>query len=293
MQIDKYEKALAEIDTLLSQKPNKAYYLYLRANCLNGISRYKEALVEIKNALKEGYSVINSNNLMGIIYWNMGNYFEAKKCFEEVLRLNPNNAEALARNGYMQYKLNHKAESGQIMEDAFRLEPNNPTVLHVVFNYYRDKKEKEKLKEILDKYLECSGNEFNKLVMLGDYEMSMKQYKKSKEYYKQAFLLNPMKKYLHMKMTLIDLRYFTFGLPMNKIAKIIRYLFFGNLIAMFITIFINRHFNISKIINIDSLISIMMIVLFLIMISAYLLRIYIFIYNRIYKFVMKRRGLDE
>lgn len=293
MKIDKYEKALVEIDKLLSQKPNKAYYLYLRANCLNGISRYKEALAEIKNALEEGYSAVNGNNLMGIIYWNMGNYSEAQKCFEEVLRLNSNSAEALARLGYMKYKLNSKGDYGQIMEDALRLEPHNPTVLHVIFNYYKDKKNKEKLKEILEKYLENSGNEFNNLLMLGDYEVSIKGYKKAKEYYKQAFLLDPTQKYIHRKITLIDLRYFTLGLPANKIAKIIRRLFVGIPIAMLIMVFIDSHFNISKIINIDSLISLMIILFVLIIISAYLLRIYIFVYNRIYRYVMKRRGLDE
>ena len=293
MQIDKYEKALVEINKLLSKKPNKAYYLYLRANCLNGIGRYNEALSEIKNALKEGYSIVYGNSLMGIIYWNMEYYYDAKKCFEEILRHNSNNAEALARFGYMQYKLDSRAECGQIMEDAFKLEPNNPTVLHVIFNYYHDKKEKEKLKEILEKYLESGKNEFNKLLMLGDYEMSMKRYKKAKEYYKQAFLLNPTKKYAHTKITLIDLKYCTLGLPINKIFKIIRYLFFGITIAMFILVFIGSNFNISKTIPIDSLIWLMFGLFFLIIILANLLRIYIFIYNRIYKFVMKRRGLDE
>ncbi len=293
MRIDKCEKALMEIDKLLSKKPQNGYYLYLRASCLNDLNRYNEALVEIKNALNEGYSIENCNSIMGIIYWNKGNYSEAKKCFEEVLRLNSNNALALARSGYMQHKLNSKIDCEQIMEDAYRLAPTNTKVLHVVFNYYKDKKDNKKLKEILEKYLEHSDNEFDKLVKLGDYEFSIKKYKKAKEYYKQAFLLDPNKKYLHKKITLIDLRYFTLGLPANKVGKVLRYLFLGLFIITMIYAIVDSNFHFNNIIDADIVFKILYMLVGLFIILGYLLRFYVSIYNKIYKFVMKRRGLDE
>nr|WP_278045999.1 hypothetical protein [Clostridium beijerinckii] len=226
---------------------------------------------------------------MGIIYWNMGYYYDAKKCFEEILRHNPNDAESLARFGYMQYKLDSRAECGQIMEDAFKREPNNSEVLHVIFKYYRDKGEKDKLKKILEKYLESSASELRKLLMLGDYEMSMKQYKKAKEYYKQAFLLNPKEKYLHTQLTLIDLRYFIFGLSVDKIFKIVKYLIIGLFSFNIICVGVADSFGIRNIIHLDKITPYLIILLIC---SMYVLKICIIIYNRIFKFVMKKRGLQ-
>ena len=96
MTLGKDEKALKEVDNLLSKNPKKPYYLYLRAKCLNNLRIFDEALDEIKNAFEEGYSPEFCYELMGGIYFGMYDYEEAKKCFEEVFRLNPNNAETLA-----------------------------------------------------------------------------------------------------------------------------------------------------------------------------------------------------
>ena len=220
IKISKYVNALKEVENLLLQNPKKAYYLYLRADCLYYLDRYDESLTEIKRALEEGYSAETCNELMGRIYWQMDNISEATKCFEEALRINPNNAKTIVKYGYMLYELNKEGKGGQFIKDALKIAPNNSLVLHYAFYYYKGQKDKKETKLILEKYLEYSGSEIGKLEKLGDYEFFLKHYKQAKEHYKQAFLLNPISKHIHRKITMVDLCRLRLGLPINKIAKV-------------------------------------------------------------------------
>ena len=291
IKISKYVNALKEVENLLLQNPKKAYYLYLRSDCLYYLDRYDESLTEIKRALEEGYSAEICNELMGRIYWSMkNNYYPAQKCFEEVLRINPNNAETLVEYGYMLYELHkelHKeGKGGQFIKDALKMAPNNSVVLHYAFYYYKYEKDKKETKCILEKYLECSGNEIGKLEKLGDYELFLKHYKQAKEHYKQAFLLNPTNKYIHRKITIVDLERFTLGLPINKIAKFQVYIFLALLIicAYLSSCGFDSH---SHIFNADYIFRVL---IWILIITRIMLEVYICIYNKIYASIMKRRG---
>lgn len=216
--ISKYKNALKEVEALLLKSPEKSYYLYLRAECLYHLKRNDEALFEIKNALEEGYSTESCIRLMGMIYWGMDNNMEAKKCFEEALRLNSNDAEVLAVYGVILYCESldiNKFE--QFIKDALKIAPNNLIVERSAFFYYHIKKDITRMKDILEKYLENTSDEIDKLEMLGDYELYLKHYKQAKEHYKQAFLFDPTNKAILEKIKTIDSDFYILGIPMSSI----------------------------------------------------------------------------
>lgn len=250
MRLGKHEKALKEVDNLLSKNPKKPYYLYLRAKCLNNLRRFDEALDEIKNAFAEGYSPEFCNELMGKIYFGMNDYEEAKKCFEEVFRLNPNNAETLAAYGVMQYILSNESEAERYIKDALKIDPNNSQVLFCVFYHYKMQNNKIEMKNILEHYLETSGDEVSKLEMIGDYEAHLRHHKKANEHYKQAFLLEPTDEDIHKKIKAIDSDFFIFGISINVFKAWLNIIGVICIIAMIITIpivaIINKKYEILK-----------------------------------------------
>lgn len=236
MTLGKDEKALKEVDNLLSKNPKNPYYLYLRAKCLNNLRRFDEALDEIKNAFAEGYSPEFCNELMGKIYFGMYDYEKAKKSFEEVFRLNPNNAETLAAYGIMQYMLSNESKDERYVKDALKIDPNNSQVLFCAFYHYKMQNNKIEMKNILEHYLETSGDEVSKLEMIGDYEAHLRHHKKANEHYKQSFLLEPTNEAIHNKIKAIDSDFFIFGISINVLKAWLMFIGGICIIAMIIII---------------------------------------------------------
>lgn len=220
MNINKYEKALNEVEKLLVKNPENPYYLYLRADCLFRLNRCDEALVEMKSALEKGYSAELCIGLMGMMYWGLNNNGEAKDCFKEALRLNPNDAEVIAAYGVIQYTESSNIKKfGESIKDSLKIDPNNQVAMRCAFTYYLIKKDKTRMKNILERYLEHTGDEIGKLRMLGDYELHLRHYKKAREHYKQAFLLDPTNKAIHEEITKIDSESYILGIPMSEIKE--------------------------------------------------------------------------
>lgn len=190
----RYQKAMDILMSLLEEKPNDADLLYLRAYCLHKTDCYQEALECCNEALSHGFSIDEGNYLLGKIYMEMNRYVQAEQCFLEALRLNPQAAKVMAIYGYLMLLTGNEKKAERLFDEALRLEPDNEVVLHYRFHYYLAKGKHSEQVQTLGQFIDSSDNEVSKFVKAGLHDLFQKNYKSSRENFRQAFLLEPTNK---------------------------------------------------------------------------------------------------
>lgn len=206
----RYEQAELDLKEILAINPEHISAKYLLASSYYMLDRYSEAETICTDILTT-YLAVNSYRLLGNIYRDTKRFKKSEEFYLKSLELDPNNASALAEYSYLLLICGYKKKANEVMSDALELEPDNSIVLH--YKYYFDfahGRKKEENKSI-EQYFTYSSNEVQKLVMLGLSDYKRNRFKSSKEYFRQAFLLEPTNKYiLEMLDTLDEVNHFIF-----------------------------------------------------------------------------------
>ena len=108
----RYPDAIATFQTLLDKNP-KSVELYVLLGESKKFGRDSTGAIAAFKKAKE----LDSNNFLpplelGLVYGDLGQYEDARKSYEEVLKLQPDNAEALNNLAYI------KADTGQDLDQA-------------------------------------------------------------------------------------------------------------------------------------------------------------------------------
>jgi tetratricopeptide (TPR) repeat protein len=237
LEIGRYEKAKELLRRQLAEHPDQEELLYLTAFCQYWLDEYDEAAEACREALKNGASPEKCNALLGKIYFEQQDYFNAEGCFLEALRINPQNAEVLANYGFLMLKTGHREKAAELIEEALRLEPNNEEVLHYAFYYYLARDKREDQMETLKELLETSGSEVRSLINIGMAELFRKNYKSARECFRQAFLLDPANKGLLSMLENLDKTTHPLYLPQRIVSKLggpwpVWFIFIGAIFAL-------------------------------------------------------------
>ena len=178
-------KPMYEIEELdLETQLEAAFDLYVNYD-------YDSALEIIDRALDEDENCISALNLKAKVNLDIGKYHTAKILCNKVLKIDPNNINALYTKAHT-YKGEQKFEKAidiytYILEN---IEVAKYTNMYIGECYYRLKKYNLALEEF-EKALEFNKDDYKLLAALGWMYAMKRKYNKSIEYCKKALEINP------------------------------------------------------------------------------------------------------
>ena len=88
---EKYEKSILLFKKLLEKHPNNSTILYNTGLSFMAIKMDKEGMEYLEKSLESNPRHKNSYNALGMIYFNSGDYANAKKNWERALEIDPDN----------------------------------------------------------------------------------------------------------------------------------------------------------------------------------------------------------
>ena len=239
----RYEQAQEAAKDLLSADPNNAFALYMLGNCCYMLDKYSEAESYCQDIITSCLAV-DVYELLGKIHRETKRYKSSEEFFLKSLELDPQNASTLAEYSYLLLICGYTKKANEIRQEALRLDPKNSIVLH--FNYYFEHVHGSKKQEeiSMEQYIVSSSDEVQKLVKIGTMEFKNIHFKSAKEYFRQAYLLEPTNNYvLEMLEHLNEINHFIF-FPNRFFAKIHPIiLFFGLLFTAIVLMVIIATFN--------------------------------------------------
>jgi len=185
------EQALEKGMKLLSHYPENGFLLYKIARCHYLLDQYEQAIHFTREALRVGFAEEYCYFLLGVTYLESGKYVESEEAFLHALRHNPGDADSLAAYGYLMLLTGHEDKADRLLEEALRIDPENSNVLHYQLMFSVAKEKFDEQDQFLEQYVQVADSEKNKLIHMGMTELSRKNFKQAREYYRQAFLMDP------------------------------------------------------------------------------------------------------
>lgn len=191
----RYEQAAGVFKEILAETPEDPLILFLLANCCFMLDRYAEA-ERICMDIAASYLAVSAFRLLGKIYREKKRYKKAEECFLKSLELDPQNADTLAEYAFLLLICGYRKKANDVMKEAERLDPEDSTVLHYKFYFNLAHGSRKEELAVIEQYFTNSSDEVQKLIKLGLTEYKSDRYKSSREYFRQAFVLEPTNKYI-------------------------------------------------------------------------------------------------
>lgn len=110
--------------------------------------------------------------------------------------MNPESGEIHSSYGYMMLKAGFEEKALALLEAALRMDPSSERVNQYVLQYYFAKSAKQEQIHYIQKVMESGSTEMQKLLNLAMFHELKEEDKAAREYYRQAFLLDPTNEYL-------------------------------------------------------------------------------------------------
>lgn len=134
-----------------------ANYFYNKGLEAYNECRFKEAQSFLKKALNRKGTYHQARNILCLCYFKMNDYIAAQNCLEKIIKLEPNNFEAIY---------------------------NLALALQAKGNY-------EEAKKLYEMALKINSKDYDSYYNLGTIAFNEKEYQKAKEYFEKANAINP------------------------------------------------------------------------------------------------------
>ena len=189
--IGKYTQVIELINEELPDHFENSRLWYMLGYSNYAINEFDEAEEQFHEAIRLGYDEDIIFYFLGHLYMQTERWQEAEEAFLEALRLNPNDAETHAAYAVLMKKTGYRKKAKLLINKALELDPENSYVLRINFILEGVHGNKEQQILALEQYMNSADSEMAKLLHLGINASFRNNEKEAKEYYRQAFLLNP------------------------------------------------------------------------------------------------------
>jgi tetratricopeptide (TPR) repeat protein len=190
-EMGRYEEAVPSIEKLFELDPFDADAFYYMACVYFSRSDYPTSRKMCEQALYYGYDAAQCYYFIGIIFEEEKNYKEAEKAYLSALELEPENGDVYASYGFLMLKAGFEEKSLSLLEEAKRLAPESERVNQVILDYYFAKSDQQQQMIYIHNLMDSAGSETQKLVNLALFHALKNEDMKAREYFRQAFLLEP------------------------------------------------------------------------------------------------------
>jgi len=189
--IGKYPQVIELINEELHNKISNSWLWYMLGYSNYAINEYDKAEEQFQEAMRLGYDEAIIFDILGHLYMETKRWQEAEEAFLEALRINPNDAGTHAGYAVLMKQTGHRKKAKLLINKALELDPEDSYVLrrNLILEGMNRNKEQQIL--ALEQYMNSTDSESSKLLTLGKSATLRNNKKEAKEYYRQAFLLNP------------------------------------------------------------------------------------------------------
>ncbi len=189
--IGKYPQVIELINEELHDNIENSWLWYMLGYSNYATQEFEEAEEQLLEAMRLGFDEEIVLNVLGHIYMGTERWQDAEEAFLEGLRINPHDAETHAAYAVLMKLTGYRKKSKLLINKALELDPENSYVLRRNFILQGVHGSKEQQILTLEQYMNSADSEVAKLLHLGINASFRNNEKEAKEYYRQAFLLNP------------------------------------------------------------------------------------------------------
>ncbi len=185
--LGEYEKALEDYTSIIDINPNFRNIFLIRGKLLFKIGKYEEAIEDLKKASsankKENKGIIK---MLGIAHLNIGDYREAIKYFTEILKMDPENAEAYYNRGTAYVELKHKMLAIRDFTKAIKINPKYTEAYIARGRVFLEMKNYKKAFKDFQKAVEIDSNCAEGYYYIGKIYESLRKYDEALKFFTKA-----------------------------------------------------------------------------------------------------------
>lgn len=218
--IHRYDQVVNFIKEILPEHLENGRIWYMLGYSHYQLNSFEDAEEQLFEAMRQGYPRDLVLSILGHLYMESEKYQKSEQAFLDALQYNPNNAHIHASYALLMKKLGHREKATQLIHKALALDPEDAHVLHYYFRLEAITENKQKQMQALEHYMNSGDSELSKLLQLGMHASLQKKEKEAREYYTQAFLLNPNDPQLLAIMEEINIPNHPLMTPMRIMNKI-------------------------------------------------------------------------
>ncbi len=186
-----YDLAIKELESALKKRKEKEFYLVL-SFIYEEKKDYESALKAVLEALEYNPEDIELLFQKGVILDKMGKKDECIKVMKYILKLDPDNADALNYIGYTYAEQGINLDLAlELLKKAVKIKPNSGYIIDSLGWVYFQKGEYEKAIYYLEKAVRLTPDDPVITEHLGDAYMKKGLYEKALKTYKKALNLDP------------------------------------------------------------------------------------------------------
>lgn len=191
LDIRRYDSALSHIREGLAEQPTNARLHYLAGRAYYGLDRYPEASASLREAFQYGHPGADIHYLLGLVHTEQKNWLKAERSFLDALGEAPHSPRILAAYGALLIKMGHRGRGLVILNEARRIDPNETEVLRheLYYNIARNHDNGQMMS--LEKYIQNADDACGKLLQMGMHAYYRRDYKRAKEHFREAYLMEP------------------------------------------------------------------------------------------------------
>ena len=195
---NQFEKAISLVEKAIEQKPGSGQLYEVLASIYEKKEKFDEAL-NVLNKAKEKFPPLKKDERLiyytGTIYDKMGNFEKSIAVMQEILKLNPNHADALNFVGYSYSIKGIRLDEAEAMiKKALSLKPGEGYIEDSLGWIYFIKGDYKRAKKYLEKAVILKADEPVILDHLADLYIKLDDIKKAQSLYQKALELKPDKK---------------------------------------------------------------------------------------------------
>lgn len=156
-------KAVAKLEDLLSQGPPKPHYLFRLGVLYHKLGKKDESLKIMEEVIRLDPNHADALNWVGYSYAERGvNLDEAERLIRRALELKPNDGYIIDSMGWVYFQKGLYEQALSYLEKAYELLPNDPVVTEHLADVYLKLNQSEKAIELYKKALELVTDDQDK-----------------------------------------------------------------------------------------------------------------------------------
>ena len=185
--LGKIDRAIKVVQNALVHDPSNAdYFLYL-GSFYEELERYDDAVKVLREGLEKDAQNPRLHFRLGVVYDKMGRRESSISAIKAVLRLTPNDAEALNYLGYTYADMGINLDEAQgLIQTALKLKPDDGYITDSLGWVYFKRGEYRQALKWLNKAVELVPDDPVILEHIGDVYLKMKSREKAMTYYERS-----------------------------------------------------------------------------------------------------------
>lgn len=189
----RYDEAMTYLEKAVNNGCDDGLVLYRLAACYANDEQYKKSIEYFKRAIKSLRSRYTKHRYYSDAYYNLGSAYmrlndleSASSQYEEAIRINPKNFNALKGLGFVCYEKGNLSKSAKYFRDALDINPKDCSSLLKLATIHRRLKENDKALSYLNDALKCNPNSYKVYTSMGVTYDALGDIDKSIECFKKA-----------------------------------------------------------------------------------------------------------